>query len=283
MFQYAFGRILAERLGFKLLAKPIPGFPSTYRPVQGESYLTDPLVLRGQKPDLSFVHEKGLRREIVLTGYFQRAEYYEPYAEKVRGWFLSDYEVDADVSPDDVVVGVRRGRDYIPQHGIPITYYDEALSLMDFRKVHITSDSPSDPFVRRLAEKYGAIIRPAGALDNLMFIRQFRKIIISNSTFLWWGAFLSDAKEIVFPRPHSGFWSEDDPISKGIALELTRPNCVTLRCNPYKSTIPSEVLRVLKESAVKRVKSFIRPTLLYRRNAISDSPWVFTEDDNNTP
>ena len=43
LFQYCFGRILAEKMGYKLKADPIPGFPATSVPVEGHDYSLSPV------------------------------------------------------------------------------------------------------------------------------------------------------------------------------------------------------------------------------------------------
>lgn len=281
LFQYAFGRILAERLGYSLDASPIPGFPRTSDRVPGKCYTNDPFVLRGQKPDLSWLQEDvDPQRQVVLTGYFQRTEYYHPYKEAIRSWFECDYSIEGNVGVGDVVIGVRRGTDYIPQHGLPTSYYIRALETVhSFDKVHICSDSPSDPFVRHLARRYDASIRPAGALDNMQFIRSFRKIIMSNSTFLWWAAYLSHADQIIFPRPANGFWSAADPISKKIALEVPEPRYAYVDAEPYRSEFAGEIARLTWAAAVARTKSAVRPLLFRERRACQTSQWRFTESD----
>lgn len=280
LFQYAFARILAERLGYRLEADPIAGFPRTAEAVDGEVHGGEPILLRGQKPDLSFLVDGAPERQIILTGYFQNASYYQPHKDKIRAWFTSDYPCPDEVSPRDVVVGVRRGIDYIPRHGLPMSYYIEALERIDFDQAHITTDSPNDPFVRQLARRYNAIVRKAGALDNFQFFRKFKKMVISNSTFLWWAAYLSAAEQIIFPRPSNGFWSSEDKSSKNIALEVPEARYEYLSCAPYRSEIPTEIARVFSERAIARVKGAFRPLFPFRKPAPPSSPWVFQESDD---
>lgn len=281
LFQYCFGRILAERLEYRLVATPISGFPETYWSIDGKSYASqNPIVLRGQKPDLSVLDGPDPGREIILTGYFQRYEYYAPYADAIKSWLRLDAPPDdVVVDGDDVVVGIRRGRDYIPRHGLPLSYYESALSRLCYRNVHICTDSPNDAFVRYLAKRHAATIRPPGAIDNLAFIKRFKKIIISNSTFLWWAAFLSAADEIVFPRPANGFWCSSDPLSKNIALEVPEPRYIVLRCEPYRSEFAGEIMRNWHGRLIRRAKDIVRPVLGRRRVTEPHGPrWVFRED-----
>lgn len=85
LFQYCFGRILAETLGYKLVADPILGFPKTYDFVNGDSYYNiNPITLRGQKPNLDFLNEANPKHHILLTGYFQRYEYYRPHGNSIK-------------------------------------------------------------------------------------------------------------------------------------------------------------------------------------------------------
>ncbi len=280
LFQYSFGRILAEKLGYRLQAKPIPGFLKTYDLVDGEVISDDkPILLRGQKPDLSFLDRLDIKRRILLTGYFQRAEYYEPHSKQIREWLKLEDTIAADIAPNDVVIGMRRGNDYIPEHGLPRSYYNAALESMHFEKVYLCTNEPNDPFVQYYVKRYGAVVRAPGALDNMMFLKKFNKMIISNSTFLWWAAFLSDAEEIVFPRPSNGFWS-NDPISKNISLELKDPRFRYLACEKYRSEYPLEIVRGYSNSLIKNTKRALKNTFPFLAGPkIEDSNALkFTED-----
>jgi hypothetical protein len=45
-------------------------------------------------------------------------------------------------------------------------------------------------------------------VNDLGLMSSHKKIIISRSSYSWWGAVLSDAK-IFYPKPSKGFWSKE--------------------------------------------------------------------------
>jgi len=268
LFQYCFARILATRLHYKLVANPIPGFPKTYDRVEGFQYSTLPKILRGQKPSLEFLTKNDPECSIILNGYFQRYEYYSEHVSEIKEWLLMDENIDqgttdnVTITSNDLVLGVRRGRDYIPRHGMPLSYFHRAVESISYDRLYICTNDPDDSFVLYLAKKYRGLIRPPGALDNLAFIKKFKKIIISNSTFLWWAAFLSEAEEIIFPRPSNGYWSNNDPLSRNIALEVDEPRYRYVECEQYRSEFLSEIvenkMRVIIEGAKRTVRQLVR-------------------------
>ena len=279
LFQYCFGRILAEKLGYRLKAKPLKGFPRTRDLVAGKDHADCPtLVLRGQKVDLSFLEESDPKYHLLATGYFQRFEYYAQHRTQILRWLTSDHVVDDTVDDDDLVVGVRRGRDYIPRHGLPLSYYETAIGRFKYKRLFICSDSVSDPFVRYLATKYQATIRPAGALDNLAFIRRFKNIVISNSTFLWWAAYLSEARTIIFPRPQNGFWSAAEPLNKNIDLEVPDARYRYLEAVKYKPEFLVEKVRASLNESWTRSKGLIRQVIPFPKRKLFPGRYQFTED-----
>jgi hypothetical protein len=277
LFQYCFSRIIAEKLGYELVVDAIPGFRRTRDQVAGHRYVTEPIILRGQRPNLDFVDGQDPKRTIIANGYFQRSEYYLPHASKIKRWLAIDDPLeDIAIDASDLVIGIRRGRDYIPRHGLPLSYYETALENIKYKNLFICTDSPDDPFVRYITRKYKGVVRSPGALDNLAFIQKFKKIIISNSTFLWWAAFLSEADEIIFPRPANGFWSNVDSLSKNISLEVDNPRYRYMQCELYKSEFPSEIFRNL----IENTRSAIRPLLPWKRVKVAESiAPKFAEDD----
>ncbi len=298
LFQYCFGRILAETLGYKLVAKPIPVFPGTYDLVDGHDFsLEKMLILRGQKPDLTFIKNVDSKYHLLLTGYFQRYEYYEHHAQRIRDWLAVKDHIQFNARVNDVILSIRRGRDYIPQYGLPISYYEDALASIDFDRVFICTNEPDDPFIQFLKKKYNATVRGGGfqrglvgenylseALDNFLFIKKFNKIVISNSSFPWWAAFLSDASEIVFPRPTNGLWSPNDLNSKNISLEVNEDRYRYLNCEKYKSEFLSEIIRNYYDETIVSAKSQLKkwfPVLRKKRQAKEGRVFRFHEDSDD--
>lgn len=274
LFQYCLGRILAENLGFKLKAGPIAGFPNTRVQIGGYDYSEyPPYILGEQRIDLKSILCDRPKRKIVLEGYFQRYEYYKEYKDIIKGdWLLTDIKVKKGIGANDIVVCIRRG-DYLPKHALAVSYYEEALRLADYDRVFVCTDCPSDPFIFRFGRKYKAVVRSTNALDDFAFIMGFDKIIISRSTFHWWAAFLSKAREIYFPIPLTGRWSKEQDAELKVDDE---DRYIYLQCKEEYKISYADRLILLKKKAVKCLKYKPRGCLLTRRGNDNRSLLFFT-------
>jgi hypothetical protein len=118
------------------------------------------------------------------------------------------------------VVHVRRG-DYGLEENQSIgllsaKYYDHAISLLDQSKqIWIFSDSPD---LVKTELKYQdrdiIFIRPpkdSDPVESLLLMSLAPEIVISNSTFSWWAAFLAGGNSRVF-APSKWYKSQLDPI-----------------------------------------------------------------------
>jgi hypothetical protein len=253
LFQYCFGRILAENLGYKLKADPIPGFPNTKALVDGHDYSgyeTQALSMHIVDLD-SVIKDKSKRKILLNKGFFQRYEYYKPYKNLIKNdWLLIDIEVNDRIEPDDVVVCIRRD-DYVSGgYALPFSYYKEALSRLRYRKIFVCTDSVNDPFISLFKLKYNAVVRPTNTLDTFKLISLFSKIIISNSTFYWWAAFLSNAKEIYSPLPLRGYWSRETP---EIDLKIgDEDRYIYMKCKDiYKENLAEKLIKLKRKVCSK--------------------------------
>ncbi len=102
----------------------------------------------------------------------------------------------------------------------PMSYYREALSMMEgkYKTLVIFSDDPQwcrENFSNLNAEFYEGVSRPkehepdfttAPVLDwiDLQMMSKCDYHILSNSTYSWWGAFLSNDKNPIYPWPFFG-------------------------------------------------------------------------------
>ena len=222
MFQYCFGRILAEELGYELIANPIMGFDETGKKVNGKRVEGHPPSLGFHEVDVDNLLSLDPPQPIFLDGFYQRYEYYKDHKEKIKKWLQIDNH-DVGQSDKDIIIHMRLGDNVTtldPENPfiMPFAYYEKALQNTTYDRLFICSDPETiDSKYIKQFEKYNPIILKGDTLTDFRSLKSFKKIIISQSTFSWWAAFLSDADEVFFPLPEKGTarlineWSDGRP------------------------------------------------------------------------
>jgi hypothetical protein len=162
------------RLGF-LISDPISGFSGTCEQV-GNSF--------GKK-------------DIVLDGFFQDYKIYTEHKEKIRQWFR--FKKLSSQPEDKLIIHVRLG-DYLttPDHHhmiVPINFYHRLIEIDKPSTVCFVTDSPNHPCLKQ----FNAEIVSTDTLHDFAFLASANRLCISNSTFSWWAAWLSDAERIYYP------------------------------------------------------------------------------------
>lgn len=259
LFQYCLGRIIAEELGFALRADPIPGFPNTGENIEGAIQEGPDQILSGQRIDLAGVLADRSPRRIVLDGWFQHASYYRPFRGRIRQWLAMDPAIRVpDIKPA-VVVNVRR-TDYV-QVGwaLPFSYYEEAIErlLPQGGDIWIVTDDAKDPFFWQFRRWRPNFFR-GNSLEAMMFMNRAERLVMSQSTFSWWPAFLAESQEAVCPAPSFGCWATG-AASIGIEL-IERDHFLCIECP--KAYAPTWIeqryqrWRHLKRSLVLRLNRY---------------------------
>ena len=168
-------------------------------------------------PDVSY-------NTVILEGYFQSPKYFASCKDEIKTLFTPTEEIKQmcltkwghlllDDNKEMVLVHARR-TDYLQPRNIaihnplPSSYYHNAFAEI---KKHIAnpffilvSDDPSywdsvtipGPNTR---------INEANSAITLYFMTHFKNYIISNSTFAWWGAYLSKHREPLVLAPEKWF------------------------------------------------------------------------------
>ena len=229
LLQYCMGRILADRTGFSLTANPIEGFAGTNESVEGDAErVGDPIRLTNQLVDINNIVKQ--MKPVVLgpMGFFQRYEYYKPYKKQIRQWLKTEYK-DVGQTKHDAIIHLRLGDCILgglAEHPyvMPTEYFHKALESMSFDRLYICSDPETidHPMFHKYMEsldKYNPELVAGSAIEDFNTIKSFNKIIMSQSTFSWFAAFLSSASEIFVPVPEGGEhgheWSIEAP---GVSL-----------------------------------------------------------------
>jgi hypothetical protein len=234
MFQYCLGRILAQELGYALVAEPIPYFPATADVVAGDRFESPVETLTGQIVDLAAVSRDRRPRKLLLEGWFQRSEYYRPYQSQIREWLAFDPAIRRPAERPDVVVHVRR-TDFVSNGwALPFSFYESALSrlLPNGGDVWVLTDDPGDPFFRNF-RKWTPRFTSNTAIEDLVFMTQAKRLVMSQSTFSWWAAFLGEPDEVICPVPSFGAWAGS--VGEIALIESDRFTCIPCP-EPYRMT-----------------------------------------------
>ena len=187
LFQYCYGRIIAEKLKLRLKADKIRGFENTKEELLG-SELDPP---------------------IVFDGYYQEFSYYKNHKENIKKWLWIEKTIDEKISENDLVVYIMRS-DYVSSNlSMPMSFYDECVKTIPHDKVYVCTCDINDPDTKEFIKRHNAILRHKSEIEDFKFLMNFNKIVLSQSTYCWWAAWLSDAKEIYYPVSESfGAWGK---------------------------------------------------------------------------
>ena len=208
MFQYAFGRLLAEHYGMSLHASPIQGFPGTSQAVEGRTLnRLGAQKLTGHSPDLSKIDPD---RAIVLDGFFQDITLYEGAWPRIKAWFDPPDRGFLTLDPDHLVVSVRRGDFVESGRSLSADAYDMAIwaATAGWRRLAIVTDDPSDPFHDHFRRSYSRSVTIYSGLDDFEMLANATQLVLSHSTFAWWAAMLGSPSEVIVPVPDGSPWSE---------------------------------------------------------------------------
>jgi hypothetical protein len=143
-------------------------------------------------------------KPVQLAGYFQREEYYADRRDFLQRCFrLTGNRHLPAPGARDVLVNIRRGTDYEELGWVlPSSYYNTALGAMtDIGRVWVCGVG-LDTSVRATLARFRPLYCETSAIEQFGFMQRFRRVVLSNSTFAWWAVWLSEVAEEVI-SPHS--------------------------------------------------------------------------------
>ena len=175
-----------------------------------------------EKNEGDFPLERVTGRTRILVGYFQKRIYVEPVASEILNAMSNSSlfkKVVSTPTKNDIAVHIRLG-DYVSEpaakrsHGLSnIEYFVRAVALLqakhDYNKVVIYSDDSQaayTEFVNAFGRSKIPIIISSGTneYEDLAGISSSKGIVISNSTFSWWAAWIGTHLHdcvVIAPRP----------------------------------------------------------------------------------
>ena len=228
-FVYCYGRILAEQLNYALSCKKIDGF-SNAAPIDGLRCHESPVKLFFGTKDAILEDIKNNRHHKIVSQFsMQEYSLYKDHKEKIRGWLKPDLELDGNnlshldfrvkkngkfekttvesIWSEDLIV-IQRLKNFVDLRvDLKFNYFAAILKKISFKRLFIISDEPESEMFNQFAE-YSPVYLFGDPLTHYSFPMLFKKMVISQSTFCWWIAWMSDATEIYFPLTANGYWSE---------------------------------------------------------------------------
>ena len=167
---------------------------------------------------------------IRLGGYFQSSKYFynDEIKREIRDLFYPNPEVLQEVSrkykfliehADRVVVVHARRTDYLKNHTnimvhgpLNASYYKEAIQRMKTKVKDpiwlLTSDDNRYwiDIEKDLDVHSPMILMNESDIHSFILLQQFKHYIISNSTFIWWAVWMSNAPHVIAPSKWFGPW-----------------------------------------------------------------------------
>lgn len=143
---------------------------------------------------------------ISLDGYWQSRENFAKYDVEIKKFLRKSLPAKV----NDITVHSRLGdyfKDMKVQETHPVMgteYYVKALKLINFDKedkiVGLISDDPSIALEEILPKEYRfKNLASDNLIDDFAVLVSSRRLVIANSTFSWWAAFLSEAEVVISP------------------------------------------------------------------------------------
>jgi len=244
MFQYAYAYLLAQKNKHTILIKPVSHFgycldffsmpffgsflPKRYFvklqkiiwslfPAK-DKILEDSCFYTYQEPVINHITE--------IEGFFQDGNAYVPHKKELIGIFKIKKNIEKKfnikyqqlINKKNVVLNVRIAKDYkiaffeeIQSNGLlPVDWYLNVLDKIDFAQYDnliVIADDINEAKKKLKLEKYNPIYINDTISTDYLFLLKSECVIIPNSSFSWWAAFLNDTsnKKVYAPKNWVGY------------------------------------------------------------------------------
>lgn len=210
MFQYALGRILAEKKDCNLIVdgiEQLTKYFSNVKNITDKKDLTGPILHLGyNSPDTKIQYvDLNLTRlhsgPIKLEGFFQKYNLYENYLPQIKQWFSYDDSSHIKPTENDLVIHYRLG-DYVSLNWnlLPDNYiFIIEKNKIKYDNCYIITDDATNPLSIKLLNLNNSKIIKQTELQDFTFMKHAKNLILSHSSFSWWSAFLGNQEHVYVP------------------------------------------------------------------------------------
>jgi len=215
MFQYALGKIIAKEKNYNLDITNINNLSSFFTNVQAitdKQSKTENTLNIGYNSSTGHIQNVCLNEvlnhsgKIALKGFFQKYYLYEQHREDLQNTFYIKNFVE--ISPEDLVVHIRLG-DYVAlQQQLSLDVYINIIKSLSYRNCILVTDDVNHFYIQTLLKEipncYTAnTLYPSNNYNSLildyLILLNAKQLLISQSTFSWWAAFLGNQDKVYVP------------------------------------------------------------------------------------
>jgi hypothetical protein len=193
MFQIAINYAIAQKFSAQAQFAFQPYFPwLPERETEIQHYFK-------QENGKNYIINPPFKPNLCLDGFFQRHELFDNFRDKL---IAEIFRVPEDYHPNTVGVHIRRGDFLNDQENFPVQpkeYYLKALELLNYKNNKVVICTDDIAWSKQNFPKF-EIREKTNELDDIYFLANCSALVMSNSTFSFWGAYLSLLKrDIIFP------------------------------------------------------------------------------------
>ena len=133
-------------------------------------------------------------KHYMFIGFFQYKNFLNDFRDEIKNILNINY---TPIDNSQVFIHYRIGDIADDRRMLPIEYYEDAISKINFNSGYISSDTIEHDFCKKLISKYNLIpFNSNSPIDVINFAKNFKNIVLSDGTFSWWIGFLSDNSNV---------------------------------------------------------------------------------------
>lgn len=208
MFQYAMGRLIAEHKGYKLeISDPdnrrgflFDNFKNA-TVVEGKEVRENTMACAHDLQYLDMDAVLGHGGHVFLHGYWQKHYYYFPHRDKIREWFKYDDSAHEKPDADDVVIHVRGKYNEGNRVDllVPVPVFVQTVKELDYKNCVIVTNDSTPELLKAFEGVKNVVIRSGTVMEDFSFMKHAKRLIMPQSTFSWWAAFLGNPDKVYVP------------------------------------------------------------------------------------
>jgi hypothetical protein len=212
LFTYAFSRIIAETLGYKMEVpknsliqrkNDVINFP--FGGINGIEIKNNEICINdgfSLSNDIQEIIEKCKNKRVNIGGYHLRYELIKNHKDQIKKWYGS--LISEQDGKNDVLIMLRDSR-IDPTFKLPDDYYEDILRNLEFDNLYVSYDHKErhETLLNKIS-KYNPILIDLPILELFKFNTSKKTIIAAQGTFSFWVCLLSNSEKIYWPITNIG-------------------------------------------------------------------------------